>query len=175
MFYDYENLESHLFKILIFHFCRFTLFDDPKDDLFDGELGQDDFETPRVLLNFIHIEESDSLIEESGKITITEECDKKMSQEIKSDSQIKENDENLKNSFSFEKSSPEFEDKSEQLKTYYHSLLENVNAPEDLVQISCEINKMEKKYEHPMLNEFIQRDFDSLIEAERKTFEKYKR
>ena len=138
-------------------------------------MGQDDFETPRVLLNFIHIEESDSQIEESGKKSLTEESDKKMSQEIINDSQTKENDEFLKNSFSFEQSNQEFEDKSEQLKTYYHSLLENVNAPEDLIQISSEINKMGKKYEHPMVNEFVQRDFDSQLELERKTFEKYKR
>lgn len=138
-------------------------------------MGQDDFETPRVLLNFIHIEESDSQIEESDKKSITEESEKQISQEIITDSQTKKNNENLKNSFSFEQSNQEFVDKSDQLKIYYNSLLENVNAPEELVQISSEINKMEKEYEHPMVNEFIQRDIDSEFEAERKIFEKYKR
>ena len=29
-----------------------TLFDEPDDDVFDGELGEDDEESPRVLISF---------------------------------------------------------------------------------------------------------------------------
>ena len=39
-------------KFKNFLISRITLFDSPEDDEFDGEIGEHDDETPRVLLNF---------------------------------------------------------------------------------------------------------------------------
>jgi len=45
---------------------RITLFDDPEDDIFDGEIGEDDEDWPRVLMSFtVTTLETQSIIQEA--------------------------------------------------------------------------------------------------------------
>ena len=90
-----------------------TLFDSPEDDEFDGDLGEDDDETPRILLKFdiethhkiskvnIATENKDSI--KNGKRTADHGDEKNMNQKLDSENTGKQNcirkeDVNLKNS-----------------------------------------------------------------------------
>jgi len=73
-----------------------TLFDSPEDDEFDGDLGDDDDETPRILLKFeIEVNEKISKVN-LGKDTLKESQKSLISEKIENVNRNEiENSENL--------------------------------------------------------------------------------
>lgn len=80
---------------------RVTLFDSPEDDEFDGDLGEDDDETPRILLKFdiethhkiskvnLATENKDSI--KNGKKSADHGDEKNMNQKLSSENTEKQN------------------------------------------------------------------------------------
>ena len=147
-------LPSFFLFSMRFSFTRLTLFDDPDDDIFDGDLGQDDYEYPRALITFSLFftvenkqkkEKENHLYDSFGGLSLRH-------------STLSEN--NTIDPIILEKFNPKnisFVDQPEELIKHFDNMLSHVGSPEELIVATHKINEFRDVLEHPMANEFIKR------------------
>ena len=145
---------------------RITLFDDPEDDIFDGDLEQDDYEFPRVFITF-SIENETIIKQEEEKTTLEERLFESFGQNSLKNSNTLENA--LKNSNILDKFNPkniDFEDQPEELIKHFDVMLNKINTPEDLITATHKINEFRDELEHPMAHQYMKRSSNFQVQFE---------
>jgi len=119
--------------------------------MFDGELGQDDYEHPRALMTFslnmsnIKLEEENHMVDSFGALSLNNSNQVEI---------------NIRDSNLLEKFNPKdvnFDDQPEELIKHFDIMLNHINTPEDLITATHKINEFRDELEHPMANQYIKR------------------